>query len=352
LCALAAASLGVFTSAAAAAPLEAYGRLPAIEEIAISPDGARIAYVVTDGENRHVVVNALEPAQKLFDLVAGQRKLRAIGWAGPDHLLITTSTTSRVAGLQTTRAEWYVATDLDLDRVPCLLVGCREEDRRLRVADQGAVAYPTTRAHAGARVTLVSASDDRKKIIVEVDRPTAGPTYALIDLNAHTSTWLGEAYPALKPEDIAPVRPVAFKARDGLALSGYLSLPLGKAPKGLPLVVLPHGGPAARDEPGFDWWSQALASRGYAVLRVNFRGSEGLGSDLLVKGFGEFGRKMQTDLSDGVAYLAAQGIADPARVCIVGASYGGYAALAGATFDPGVYRAPSQWRACRTCRAS
>ncbi|MCR5877108.1 prolyl oligopeptidase family serine peptidase [Phenylobacterium sp. J367] len=101
---------------------------------------------------------------------------------------------------------------------------------------------------------------------------------------------------------------------------------------------MPHGGPASRDEPGFDWWSQALASRGYAVLQVNFRGSDGLGGDLLEAGYGQWGRKMQTDLSDGVRHLAGQGVIDPKRVCIVGASYGGYAALAGPIFDRGVYR--------------
>jgi dipeptidyl aminopeptidase/acylaminoacyl peptidase len=108
--------------------------------------------------------------------------------------------------------------------------------------------------------------------------------------------------------------------------------------KDLPLVVFPHGGPAARDAPGFDWWAQAMASRGYAVLQVNFRGSGGFGWKFLSSGFGQWGRKMQTDLSDGVRYLAKEGIVDPKRVCIVGASYGGYAAMAGPTLDPGVYR--------------
>ena len=109
-------------------------------------------------------------------------------------------------------------------------------------------------------------------------------------------------------------------------------------PRNLPLIVLPHGGPHTRDLPGFDWLSQALASRGYAVLQPQFRGSAGFGWDLLSAGFGEFGRKMQTDLSDGVRALAAKGTIDPKRVCIVGASYGGYAAMAGATMDTGVYR--------------
>ena len=103
-------------------------------------------------------------------------------------------------------------------------------------------------------------------------------------------------------------------------------------------IVLPHGGPHARDTSSFDWESQLYASRGYAVLQPNFRGSTGYGDDFIVAGYGQWGRKMQTDLSDGVRHLAREGIIDPKRVAIVGASYGGYAALAGATLDPGIYR--------------
>jgi dipeptidyl aminopeptidase/acylaminoacyl peptidase len=132
---------------------------------------------------------------------------------------------------------------------------------------------------------------------------------------------------------------IDYKAADGRVLHAYLTLPPGKeSAKNLPLIVMPHGGPHARDYPGFDWFSQALASRGYVVLQPQFRGSDGFGQDLLTAGFGEFGKKMQTDLSDGARALAAQGLVDPKRVCIVGASYGGYAALAGATIDTGVYR--------------
>ena len=101
--------------------------------------------------------------------------------------------------------------------------------------------------------------------------------------------------------------------------------------------MLPHGGPAASDSDDFDWWSQALASQGYAVLQPNYRGSN-VTTKLLEAGFGEWGRKMQTDLSDGVRDLAKRGMIDPKRVCIAGGSYGGYAALAGVTLDPGVYR--------------
>jgi dipeptidyl aminopeptidase/acylaminoacyl peptidase len=101
---------------------------------------------------------------------------------------------------------------------------------------------------------------------------------------------------------------------------------------------MPHGGPEARDYPVFDWWAQAFASRGYVVLQPNFRGSTGYGAAFLRAGYGEWGRKMQSDISDGLAFLVDAGIADPGRACIVGASYGGYAALAGVTLQKGLYR--------------
>jgi dipeptidyl aminopeptidase/acylaminoacyl peptidase len=104
------------------------------------------------------------------------------------------------------------------------------------------------------------------------------------------------------------------------------------------VVVLPHGGPEARDYPVFDWWAQAFVSQGYAVFQPNFRGSHGYGAQFVEAGQGEWGRKMQTDVSDGLAALARQGIVDPKRACIVGASYGGYAALAGVTLQQGLYR--------------
>jgi dipeptidyl aminopeptidase/acylaminoacyl peptidase len=194
------------------------------------------------------------------------------------------------------------------------------------------------RAYKGMNVELVSWSADRSRIIVLVQSPTDGPSYAMVDFKTRRADPVGGLYQDLGPADISPVRSIRYRAKDGLEISGYLTVPNGKAAKDLPLVVLAHGGPAARDEPGFDWWSQALASRGYAVLRANFRGSEGYGMAHEVAGYGQWGRKMQTDLSDGVRDLVGQGMVDPKRVCIVGASYGGYAALAGAAFDPGVYR--------------
>jgi dipeptidyl aminopeptidase/acylaminoacyl peptidase len=188
------------------------------------------------------------------------------------------------------------------------------------------------------QISLRSWSRDRKRVVVLADSPTDGPGYVLIDLNTKRGGFIGDLYKGVNANTISPVRPIKYKAADGLEITGYLTLPKGRDPKSLPLIVLPHGGPEGRDTPGFDWWSQALASRGYAVLQPNFRGSEGFGWDFVKAGFGEWGKKMQTDLSDGVRDLAKQGIVDPKRVCVVGASYGGYAALAGATLDQGVYR--------------
>ena len=196
----------------------------------------------------------------------------------------------------------------------------------------------TAKAFPGDRLLLQSLSADHKRMVVLDDSPTEGPAYYLVDIDAKSATPIGAEYASVGRGDVAPTQPIAFRAADGLNLSGYLTLPLGKAAKALPLIVFPHGGPAARDEPGFDWWVQAIASQGYAVLQVNFRGSDGFGWTFQQKGFGQWGRKMQTDLSDGVRFLAAQGTIDPQRVCIVGASYGGYAAMAGVTLDPGVYR--------------
>ena len=144
------------------------------------------------------------------------------------------------------------------------------------------------------------------------------------------SPWLNEA-------DMAEMRPVSYTSRDGLTIHGYLTLPKGKEPKNLPVVINPHGGPWVRDHWGFNSEVQLLANRGYAVLQMNFRGSLGYGRAFWEAGFKQWGRKMQDDISDGVEWLVKQGIADSKRVAIYGASYGGYAVLAGLAFTPELY---------------
>ena len=193
-------------------------------------------------------------------------------------------------------------------------------------------------AFPGEEVRLASWSNDRRKIVVEITGQTHGVVYVLVNLDTHKAIQVGQAYQGIGPQDISVSETIRYKASDGTPIPAYLTLPNGKDAKNLPLIVLPHGGPEDRDEPGFDWWAQALASRGYAVLQPQFRGSGGFGDDLLEAGYGQFGRKMQTDVSDGVAALARAGMIDPKRVCVVGASYGGYVALAGVTLQSGIYR--------------
>jgi dipeptidyl aminopeptidase/acylaminoacyl peptidase len=510
--------------AAHAAPPEAYGRLPSIEQVVISPSGTYAAYVVTNGEKRSIAIQTTADHKVKSVAPAGGQKVRDIRWAGDDHLVITTSTTQQPINFASNdvwlvgpRAEFLVAQDLDLKtgRIRGLLdnvlqgaevrnqfsvmntvfsqpvvrtadgkhlafvrgwyllrdrsyVGLFRVDldsgaaylaergdreaydwaidpegrvvaqatyndnpgvwslmlkgpggwraaqtinalietpdlgglgrdgqsvvvdlpdpdkgaawRELSLqtgvwgesvagsAGQDPIYDPTSgrligewamagdaptytffdphdaaiwkavsKAFPGDIVALESWTDDRKKIVVRVDSPDEGVAFALVDLTTRQADWLGSEYD-LKPEDISPVKPARYRAADGLEIAGYLTLPRGREPRALPLVVLAHGGPAARDTAGFDWWAQALAAQGYAVLQANFRGSDGFGRDFLAAGFGQWGRKMQTDLSDGVRDLARQGIVDPKRVCIVGGSYGGYAALAGAALDRGVYR--------------
>jgi dipeptidyl aminopeptidase/acylaminoacyl peptidase len=190
------------------------------------------------------------------------------------------------------------------------------------------------RAFPGERVELVSSSDGFTKIIVRVFGAKDGFAYALFDWYTHSTSVVGQIYPGAVPAEITSV---SYPAADGLIIPSYLTLPPGAVKKNLPLIVMPHGGPAAADTLDFHWWAQAFAAQGYAVLQPNYRGST-LNPRFLEAGYGQWGRKMQTDLSDGVRYLAEQGIIDSKRVCIVGGSYGGYAALAGVTLESGVYR--------------
>ncbi|SRR5579859_2863 len=503
--------VNLFGSGVAAAaeqvPLEAFGRLPSLENVVISPDGTKIAFVRTNGDDRSLVVAQLSKHEILGRLSAGDKKLRRVEWIDDDNLLATVSSTSRPPfGFIGPTQEWYQLVVFNVDKrkadplsftisgretfhvvtgdtavrdvsghsmlfapgycvtdrtVPCLF-SFSFPDRRVRLIDEssepntdwlmdesghiaaqlvyhdtkkswevktrrdgrwtlaasGTAAIDTPdllgfsadgsalivrffengdpvwkplslkdstwgpplekgaafgrviedrktgriiggihgivsneyvffdnelqahwnailRAFPGERVEMESHSDDYSRVVLKVFGPRDGFIYALYDWYTHQATKLGEVYEGVTAP--AAVKSISYPAADGLPIPAFLTLPRGAAEKDLPLIVLPHGGPAAADTPDFDWWAQALVSRGYAVLQPNFRGSI-LDSNFLEAGFGEWGRKMQTDLSDGVRYLARQGVIDPKRVCIVGASYGGYAALAGVTIESGVYR--------------
>ncbi|CAN5539937.1 S9 family peptidase [soil metagenome] len=193
-------------------------------------------------------------------------------------------------------------------------------------------------AFKGQQVELKSWTPDFGKLILYVTGSNSPGGYYLADTVSKRVEPIGSSYPKVAAADIATVRMIHYAATDGLDIEAVLTVPKGKVEKNLPLIMFPHGGPRGEDNVTFDWWAQAMASRGYAVLQPNFRGSTNEDRAFMLAGDGEWGGKMQTDLSDGVAYLTKQGIVDPKRVCIVGASYGGYAALAGVTLQKGVYR--------------
>ena len=502
----------------AAVPLEVYGRLPRYENVVLSPDGSRVAFIRTDENARTVVVLDLASGKKLGQLRAGDQKLRGIRWADNDRLMIFTSVTAIPTTFLWNESEWRQLQIFDLksgrnymvpqpnppgdislmtmirgdatvrriqdhtvlfvggmqvigrplahgrgrEVVPVLMRVDLESDSsrvvfpgkhgfseswaiddagevaadelydqrshhwsilirragrlqevaagdeaidyprvlgsgpvadtlllqriedgdavwRLLSLEDGSIGAPlaekqtldrpiedpltfrmiggvhvgdseeyvffdpsaqqswqaAVRAFPNERVRLESVAAGFKKMIVRVEGERDGYGFELGDLTTHRAEPLGDVYEGIgKPYE---VRSIAYPAADGLQIPAYLTLPRGKPAQKLPLIVLPHSNPADRDTADFDWWSQALADQGYAVLQPNYRGSA-LNQQFIAAGFGQWGRKMQTDLSDGVRYLVKAGIADPARVCIVGASYGGYAALAGASLDPGVYR--------------
>jgi dipeptidyl aminopeptidase/acylaminoacyl peptidase len=195
-----------------------------------------------------------------------------------------------------------------------------------------------TRAFPGLELELSDWTPDFSRVLVRTSGTGDSGTWYLVDLGKMTANAIGRERPLISPPLVGPVSTFLYRAADGLSLDGVLTLPPGREAKGLPIVILPHGGPRAYDKAQFDWWAQAFASRGYAVFQPNFRGSTNRDQQFMHAGDGQWGRKMQTDISDGLGALAAKGIVDAHRACIVGASYGGYAALAGVTLQHGIYR--------------
>lgn len=484
--------------------LEVYGRLPSVENVALSPDGMRIAYVKNDDEERTLYILSLAAKESLCGLKVGRVKLRDIIWADNDNVLFVTSATTIPTGLRGAVSEFFMLVNYNIntgkmydpvkanrddtilntiidwpmirninDQTIVYVESIHIEGRTLpalfklnlttgisRTVERGSsisggwlvdkngiivasqtydenkrrwglqvrkdgdmveiasgeteIEYPTIEGFSpsgdevwvstienndpawksislktgimgksiqevegfrslmtdpytnrvvggytidgdfvffdkdrqaawqdlknyfvGEYVDFISASSDYQKMVILVDGPQHGYAYLLYDLTTHKLQMVGNVYEGLA--QIAEVREIEYTAGDGLKIPAYLTLPPGREIKDLPLVVLPHGGPATYDTGRFDWWAQALASQGYAVLQPNYRGSA-LRWEYMSAGFGEWGKKMQTDLSDGVRHLVKEGIVDASRVCIVGASYGGYAALAGATLDTGIYR--------------
>jgi len=189
----------------------------------------------------------------------------------------------------------------------------------------------------GQSVALLSWDSAMSVVTLVADGPQQPPVYYIFRPATGKLSVFAAAYPNLTTADLGVKKPYPYKSGDGLDIHAYLTLPPGRDPHNLPTVILPHGGPEDRDDMNFDWIAQFLANRGYVVLQPNFRGSSGYGWDFISAGDGEWARKVQDDVVSGVKKLIADGISDPKRICIVGASYGGYMALAGATFSPDLY---------------
>ncbi len=192
-----------------------------------------------------------------------------------------------------------------------------------------------------ASVNLVSWTDDWSKLLYLIYGSDTPGSYVLQDRETGQMMLVADERDNIPPDAVGQMVSVNYKARDGLNIPSILTWPAGvdiETASKLPLVVMPHGGPESYDAVGFDWMAQYFANRGYLVLQPNFRGSSGYGTEHRILGKGEWGGKMQDDITDGVQTLVEQGLADPTRVCIVGASYGGYAALAGGAFTPDLYK--------------
>jgi dipeptidyl aminopeptidase/acylaminoacyl peptidase len=216
------------------------------------------------------------------------------------------------------------------------------DDRRRRYWKDKAIAKDykwLQKQLPGKTLGFVSSTTDENTWLISAYGDTdPGSTY-LYDRKANTLKFQYQGRPEMPLDDLAEMKAIRYKSTDGLEIPAYLTLPKGVEAKNLPVIVMPHGGPWARDYWGFNPYHQFLANRGYAVLSPNFRGSTGFGKAFLDAGNGEWGELMQDDLTAGVEYLIEEGIADAERIGIMGGSYGGYATLAGLTFTPEVYAA-------------
>ena len=277
------------------------------EPVAFSPDGATL-YVVTS-------VDANAARLVGYDLASGARHEIA-GDAAYDvqHVLVSPKTKRLVAAaVVRERIEW-----LPLDPA-------YEAD------------FAALRAQVPGDFTITSVDrDDRTWLVVSVV-DAGSPSAWSYDRATRRASKLFATRPALERFTLAPMKPISYAARDGLTIHGYLTAPAGGEPRGLPAVLFVHGGPWARDFWGYNPYAQWLANRGYAVLQPNFRGSTGYGKAHLNAGDREWAGAMHRDLLDAKAWLIAQGIADPARVAIMGGSYGGYAVLAALAFAPDAF---------------
>lgn len=184
--------------------------------------------------------------------------------------------------------------------------------------------------------SIVSFSEDERKYILYTESDVLPGGYYFGNRDDGSLSFIFDQYPGIEPDTLVPHRLITYEARDGMKIQGYLSLPNGKGP--FPTIIHPHGGPGARDYDGFDYWTSYFTSKGYAVLRPNFRGSEGYGFSFAQSQMQAWGLQMQDDITDAANWMVKQGYAEQDKMCIVGASYGGYAALMATVKTPDLFK--------------
>lgn len=194
------------------------------------------------------------------------------------------------------------------------------------------------KAIAPRRAQIVSWNADRTRFLIEAGMPSQAGALFYFDVAAGRMQHYAWNNEALKGRSLSPVKTITYKARDGTPIEAVLTTPRGRKTEKLPVIVMPHGGPFARDSEGWDWWAQYLAESGYVVIQPNYRGSSGYGKAFAKLGEGEWGLKMQDDLNDALDWTVKEGLADPKRACMIGGSYGGYAAMRAAQRDGALYR--------------
>lgn len=291
--------------------------------------GGKVTPLAFAADNRHVYVASDVEAPTggvyLADTMTGERKLLFRDGTVDWHKLLFVPGTEEPAGV------------LSYPDYPAYHFFNEKSETAQTYADLLA-AFPN------CLVLITSSSANGRLAVVQVESDRQPKVLYLLDRDKHSLRLLFKSMPWIDPQEMSEMSAFIITTRDRVELHGYLTLPKGAGEKNLPMIVMPHGGPhGVRDLWGYDPEVQFLAWHGYAVLQINFRGSGGYGRDLESLGYGHWGTTMQDDVTDATLWAIHEGIADPSRICIYGASYGGYSALMGAIREPGLYRCAASY---------
>lgn len=272
----------------------------------------------------------------------------------PDHMMLYAPSSTGTRGVYRLNIpsgeiveEVYTHASVDVNRIyrprdtgQIVGVGYTEDLDEIKYLDRkrAGLQRAMKKALAGYNVNIVDFDHEIGRYMLFAYNDTEPGIYFQYDRKAKKLAQVTATRPAVPVDLMAPTQRVDIAARDGETIPSYLTLPIGRQPQNLPAVVLVHGGPHARDDASWDYWAQFLASRGYAVLKPNFRGSDGYGPDYLQAGYNQWGGLMQQDVTDATQTMIDQGVFNPDRICIAGASYGGYAAMMGLIQTPDLFQ--------------